>query len=143
MCLSFFIAYNGNQLVSTLCLGKIPALIAWLNILQLGFNPNLQEAHFIIPNIVLFMAQTGTNVLDWQTGLADIPSQEAFSALQTRTLVVCGSNSDLAMRRCNQLLVDRLPQAQLRVLDGANHFMIGTHAAELQDWIRQHRPCSR
>lgn len=85
-----------------------------------------------------FVAQTPTNVLDWQTGLAEIPSTEEFSALQTRTLVVCGSNSQMAMRRCNQLLVDRLPQAQFKMLDGANHFMIGTHAAQLNTWMVQH-----
>jgi pimeloyl-ACP methyl ester carboxylesterase len=83
------------------------------------------------------VAQTATNILDWQTGYAASSSLADMAAVQTPTWVICGSDSHLAMRRCNQLLVDALPQARLHMLDGANHFMINTHAAELAHWIEQ------
>lgn len=83
------------------------------------------------------MAQTATNILDWKTGYAESPSLAEFAAVRTPSLVICGSNSHMAMRRCNELLVDSLPQARLKVLEGANHFMIATHSAELTHWIAQ------
>lgn len=84
------------------------------------------------------IAQTPTNVLDWDSGYAEVPAQQDFDTVNVPTLVICGNSSHLAMQRCNQLLVDRLPQAQLMALDGANHFMIVTHAAELTQRINQH-----
>lgn len=84
------------------------------------------------------ITQTSTNILDWNSGHAEFPAQEDFAAVNVPTLVICGNASHLAMQRCNQLLVDRLPQAQLMALDGANHFMIVTHAAELTQRIDQH-----
>lgn len=84
------------------------------------------------------ITQTATNILDWDSGYAEFPVQPDFAAVNVPTLVICGNASHLAMQRCNQLLVDRLPQAQLTVLGGANHFMVVTHAAELTQRIHQH-----
>lgn len=84
------------------------------------------------------IAQTPTNILDWETGYATRPAPADFSAVHVPTLVIYGSNSHGAMRRCNELLVDHLPQARLMALEGANHFMIGTHAADLTHQIDAH-----
>ena len=84
------------------------------------------------------ITQTLTNILDWDSGYTEFPAQEDFAAVNVPTLVICGNNSHLAMQRSNQLLVDHLPQAQLMALEGANHFMIVTHAAELTQRIDQH-----
>lgn len=84
------------------------------------------------------IAQTSTNILDWGTGYATRPTHADFSAVRVPTLVIYGSTSHEAMHRCNQLLVDYLPQAQLMALEGANHFMIVTHAAELTQKIEAH-----
>lgn len=84
------------------------------------------------------MGQTSTNILDWKTGYADAIQPEDLAAVKVPTLVVCGSLSHSAMQRCNQLLVDYLPQAQIMTLDGANHFMIGTHAPDLTRAMEQH-----
>jgi pimeloyl-ACP methyl ester carboxylesterase len=84
------------------------------------------------------IAQTPTNILDWDSGYSEVPEQQDFGTVNVPTLVICGSSSHLAMQHCNKLLVDRLPQAQLMALDGANHFMIVTHAAELTLQINQH-----
>jgi len=84
------------------------------------------------------ITQTPTNILDWNSGYAELPVPLDFATVTVPTLVIYGSTSHRAMQRCNQLLADYLPQAQLVALDGANHFMIGTHAADLTQRIDQH-----
>lgn len=84
------------------------------------------------------MSQTPTNILDWKTAYADSIKFADFSAVKVPALVVCGTLSHMAMQRCNQLLVDHLPQAQIMTLEGANHFMIGSHASDLTHAIEQH-----
>lgn len=84
------------------------------------------------------ISQTPTNILDWKTGRAGSIKLADFTAVKVPTLVVCGGASHMAMQRCNQLLVDYLPQAQIMTLEGANHFMIGTHASDLTHAIEQH-----
>lgn len=84
------------------------------------------------------MSQTATNVLDWKTGYATPIKLEELSAVKVRTLVIYGGASNRAMQRSNQLLVDYLPRAQLMTLEGANHFMMGTHAPDLTQAIEQH-----
>ena len=77
------------------------------------------------------ISQTSTNILDWKTGNADPMKLADLAAVKVPTLVVCGSASHMAMQRCNQLLVAHLPRAKIMTLEGANHFMIGTHASDL------------
>lgn len=84
------------------------------------------------------ISQTPTNILDWKTAYADSIKLEDLTAVEVPTLVVTGRSSHLAMQCCNQLLVDHLPQAQIMTLESANHFMIGTHALDLTDAIKQH-----
>ena len=84
------------------------------------------------------ISQTPTNILDWKTGYADPMTLADLDAVKVPTLVVCGSASHRAMQRCNQLLVDNLPQAKIMTLEGANHFMIGTHAPDLTRAIEHH-----
>ena len=84
------------------------------------------------------ISQTPTNILDWKSGSTASIKLADFTAVKVPTLVVCGGSSHAAMQRCNQLLVDHLPQAQIMTLAGANHFMIGTHASDLTHVIEQH-----
>lgn len=82
--------------------------------------------------------QTATNILDWRSGFASPVGLEDIAAVHAPTLVVSGGRSHMAMRRCNQLLVDHLPHSNLKILDEANHFMIGTHAEDLTSIIERH-----
>jgi len=84
------------------------------------------------------VSQTATNILDWKTSYADTPQLTDFASVNVPTLVVYGQSSHRAMQRSNQLLVDHLPKAQIVTLEGANHFMINTHAAKLTALIEQH-----
>ncbi len=84
------------------------------------------------------ISQTPTNILDWKTGYADPMKLADFAGVKVPTLVVCGMASHMAMQRCNQLLVDHLPRAEIMIPEGANHFMIGSHASDLTQAIEQH-----
>lgn len=84
------------------------------------------------------IACTDTNILDWQCPYATSFSVTDLVRINVPTLVVCGSTSHAAMKRCNQLLVQHLSQAQLKMLDGANHFMIVTHPSDIGRLIQDH-----
>lgn len=84
------------------------------------------------------MAQTSTNILDWETGDAVSLTMQELAVVTVPTLVVCGSVSHPAMQRCNQLLTQWMTQAKLQALEGANHFMIVTHPVELARVIDKH-----
>jgi pimeloyl-ACP methyl ester carboxylesterase len=94
-----------------------------------GYPTSIQEK---------LISQTATNVLDWQSGIETSVSLTDIAAVQVPTLVVCGSASNMPMKRCNQLLVDHLPNSHFKMMEGANHFMIGTHAKELTAAIERH-----
>lgn len=84
------------------------------------------------------IAQTYTNILDWETGDSVHPTPADFRAVQVPVLVIYGGTSHMAMQRCNQLLAGYLPQARVVALEDASHFMIGTHAAPLMQRIEEH-----
>lgn len=94
-----------------------------------GYPPAVQEK---------LISQTPTNILDWKSGYADSTKLADLAAVKVPTLVVCGRASHKAMQRCNQLLVDHLPQAKIMMLEGANHFMIASHASDLTHAIERH-----
>lgn len=87
--------------------------------------------------------QTATNILDWQSGYASGMRLDEFAALRVPTAIVCGTASHMAMRRSNQLLCQYLPHADLTMLEGANHFMMATHADQLTEIITQHISASQ
>lgn len=78
---------------------------------------------------------TPTNLLDWETGYGDMSSAEDLGRVTAPALVVCGEQSHLAVQRSNELLGQWLPNAAYRTLANANHFMIGSHPAELAQLI--------
>ena len=81
------------------------------------------------------ISHTATNILDWQTAFASAVNITEIATIKVPTLVVCGGTSHLAIKRSSELLVDHLPNSDLRMLEGANHFMIGAHAEELATMI--------
>jgi pimeloyl-ACP methyl ester carboxylesterase len=84
------------------------------------------------------IACTDTNILDWQSPYAASFSATDLARVNVPTVVVCGGTSHAAMKRCNQLLVQHLPRAQLEILDGANHFMIVTHPSDVGRVVQDH-----
>lgn len=84
------------------------------------------------------VAQTPTNILDWECAYTDIPTKEELGHAAMPTLLVYGEKSHPAVQRSNTLLSQYLPHASLVTLAGANHFMIGTHPTELSQLIGHH-----
>jgi pimeloyl-ACP methyl ester carboxylesterase len=83
------------------------------------------------------IGQTATNILDWQAGYASAISMQELTQVRIPTTIISGAKSHKAMLRCNQLLANHLPNANWHVLEGANHFMIGTHPSELLQLIEK------
>ncbi|MEY2781776.1 MAG: hypothetical protein RL307_1480 [Pseudomonadota bacterium] len=82
--------------------------------------------------------QTPTNVLDWETGYACSAAPAEISTCRLPTRIICGSLSNEPMKTSNRLLCDLLPNAEMCFLEGANHFMLATHAIELTAQLRTH-----
>lgn len=84
------------------------------------------------------------NVLDWRGHRHYELSAEDMRRLDVPTLFVRGSLANPAMVVITGALAEHAPQSRLEVVDGANHFLVGTHpaacAALLHDHIRSAVP---
>jgi len=74
-------------------------------------------------------------VLDWQASFAADPGRARLSALEVRTLLVCGSDSPRPMRALVDALHAIMPGSARTVVDGANHLLPLTHADVLTSAI--------
>jgi pimeloyl-ACP methyl ester carboxylesterase len=83
-------------------------------------------------------SQTATNILDWLSGYASPTSLAELGSIRMPIVIACGSNSHPAMKRCTQLLTHHLSNAEFKMIEGANHFMMGTHAKEVTDIVEAH-----
>jgi pimeloyl-ACP methyl ester carboxylesterase len=79
---------------------------------------------------------TPVNLLDW----ADIfpLTAEMLEGLDIPLLVIAGGDSPPAMQRANALLSECTPGSTLVTIEGAAHFLIATHAAEIANHIAAH-----
>jgi pimeloyl-ACP methyl ester carboxylesterase len=84
------------------------------------------------------MATTAVNILDWETAFDYPLTAEVLAQVQIRTLVIRGGESHPAMQRVNEILSERLNGAPLATIEGAAHFMIATHVAEVARLVGQH-----
>jgi pimeloyl-ACP methyl ester carboxylesterase len=81
---------------------------------------------------------TAVNILDWASAY-DFPlSAASLAAIEIPTLVLSGGTSHPAMQRANALLFESMSRAALATIDGAAHFMIATHVAEVSRLIGEH-----
>jgi pimeloyl-ACP methyl ester carboxylesterase len=64
--------------------------------------------------------------------------QHPLAAIEIPTLVLSGGTSHPAMQRANALLFESMSRAALATIDGAAHFMIATHVAEVSRLIGEH-----
>jgi pimeloyl-ACP methyl ester carboxylesterase len=81
---------------------------------------------------------THVNILDWSCGYAFPEVAEQLAAIDIPTLVLYGGASPRAVQRANELLADQVRGARRKMVDGAAHFMIATHAAEVADAVARH-----
>jgi pimeloyl-ACP methyl ester carboxylesterase len=81
---------------------------------------------------------TPANILDWTGGYGFPLSATSLATLKIPLLVICGGASPEAVQRANALLWEFTPNATLATIDGAAHFAIATHAAEIASRIAAH-----
>jgi pimeloyl-ACP methyl ester carboxylesterase len=84
------------------------------------------------------METTPVNLLDWQTAHGFALTQGELARIDVPVLLLCGGDTPQAMHRIVARLGEAIPQAQTDVLEGAAHFMIATHAAEVTARLRRH-----
>ncbi len=81
---------------------------------------------------------TPVNLLDWAGAYAFTPANVALSALSVPTQITVGTMSHPAVQRANESMKQRIPGAVLSQIEGAAHFMIATHPAEVAKIISDH-----
>lgn len=81
---------------------------------------------------------TAVNLIDWASAYGYAPSSEALREIEIPVLVITGSASNPVARRANELLAESIQGAKLITIEGAAHFMIATHAAEVGGLIAGH-----
>ena len=81
---------------------------------------------------------THVNIIDWESGYGFPPSPALLAEIETPTLVLWGGASPRAVQRANELLADQVGGAKRLTIEGAAHFMIATHAAEVAAAIARH-----
>jgi pimeloyl-ACP methyl ester carboxylesterase len=80
---------------------------------------------------------TTVNLVDWATAYALVWNLEAMRTLGLPTLVIYGRQSPPAMQKGGAVLAQCLG-VPLAIVEGAAHFMIATHAAEVAGRIAAH-----
>lgn len=78
------------------------------------------------------------NIVDWSCGYAFPESAAQIAALAVPTLVLWGNASPAAVRRANELFAENVRGSRRRIVAGAAHFMIATHATEVAAAIADH-----
>jgi pimeloyl-ACP methyl ester carboxylesterase len=81
---------------------------------------------------------TPANVMDWASAYAFELTPTLLSTIDIPTLVLWGEASHPAAKRANELLSQCIPNASMREIAGAAHFMISTHPSEMAEIIAQH-----
>lgn len=84
------------------------------------------------------METTPANFLDWGSAHGFALTRDDLARIDMPTLLLCGGVSHQAMQRIVARLGDTIPHAETDVIDGAAHFMITTHAAEVAARLRRH-----
>ena len=91
------------------------------------------------PKVRAYAAETTpVNILDWATAFGFPLTPAMLAALRVPTLVIYGGDSHQAAQRANALVAASIPGARALTIQGAAHFMIATHAAEVAQAIRRH-----
>lgn len=90
-------------------------------------------------NVRNFIANSApTNLLDWHSAATFTPAFERFSSFDIPVTLVRGSNTPAPVRDVNEHLAAHIPHATQEVVDGADHFLISTHAEACAEILDAH-----
>ena len=82
------------------------------------------------------VANTATHLLDMRSELD--PSLSTYANISLPSLVLRGERTHLALARSAELLSGALPNASLRTVAGASHFMMATHPEVVAGLVSEH-----
>ena len=83
-------------------------------------------------------ATAPTNLLDWRSAATFTPVFSEFAQLQIPATLVRGSKTPQPIVDVTAQLQTHLPDVQTEVVEGADHFLISTHAAECAQIVEAH-----
>lgn len=81
---------------------------------------------------------TPVNLLDWASAYGFELTSGLLATIKIPTLVLWGEAGHPAAKRANELLGQCIANAAVATIEGAAHFMISTHAAEVAGVVAQH-----
>jgi pimeloyl-ACP methyl ester carboxylesterase len=84
---------------------------------------------------------TPVNLLDWACAYDFSLTPDMLATIDVPVTVVVGADSHPAVRQVNAIISESIGGADLVAIDGAAHFMIATHAAEVGSLIAGHVGC--
>ncbi len=84
------------------------------------------------------MATTSVNILDWTSAYGYPQISATLAAIEVPTIVLRGGECHAAVQRANELISEEISGASLVTIEGAAHFMVGTHPQQLARVIGQH-----
>ena len=79
-----------------------------------------------------------TNLRDWRSAATFTPSFEDFAAVDLPITLVRGAASAVPIIDVTGQLVDSIPGASEKVVEGAGHFLISTHPAACAEILEAH-----
>ena len=83
-------------------------------------------------------ATAPTNLRDWHCATTFTPPFEAFADVDLPITLVRGGNTPAPIIDVTEQLAVSIPGASVRVVDGADHFLISTHPAACAEILEAH-----
>lgn len=91
------------------------------------------------PRVRAYAMETAhVNIVDWASGYGYSPPLAALAEVDIPVLVLWGGASPVAVQRANEMLAAHTRGASSRMVEGAAHFMIATHAGDVARGLAQH-----
>ena len=79
-----------------------------------------------------------SNILDWRAAAGFTPTIAEFAALDMPCTLVRGEHANPALAEVTDRLAQEIPDCTVKVVNGAGHFLITTHAADCAAIIDAH-----
>src|SRR5262249_35514037 len=81
------------------------------------------------------MRRTAQKIVHEFRAVSAYPVVEALRGVAFPVRLIAGDKSPLPVRRIAALIAERLPNASLEVIAGANHLLPSTHHRVLSEWL--------
>ena len=80
---------------------------------------------------------TDYNARHWDLCQNTVYTKEAYQQCEVPTFLVCGDQSSPIVRAISQSLTDNLALAQMKIIEGASHFLVTSHGSQCLDYVKE------